>query len=142
MTSDGMALAAIVILLFPMGYFFLAAPAFLLVKLDIPQVTQLLRGMFNAHFLMLSIAGVIGTLVFAVTGRPVFAIGIGLITAFAVWSRRWFLQQWDIQLSARDAGDADAVRRLRRLHWGGMLSNAIQLAAIVGSIPYVAATSA
>jgi hypothetical protein len=33
MTSDGMALAAIVILLFPIGYFFLASPAFLLVKL-------------------------------------------------------------------------------------------------------------
>ena len=33
----------------------------------------------------------------------------------------------DAQLSARDAGDADAVRRLRRLHWGGMLCNAIQL---------------
>ena len=37
MTSDGIALAAIVILIFPMGYFFLASPAFLLVKLDIPQ---------------------------------------------------------------------------------------------------------
>jgi hypothetical protein len=76
-----------------------------------------------------------------VTGRPVFAIGICLIAAFAIWSRRWFLRQWDVQLSARDAGDADAVRRLRRLHWSGMLSNAIQLFAIVGSIPYVAATA-
>jgi hypothetical protein len=141
MTSDGVALAAIVILLFPMGYFFLASPAFLLVNLDIPPVTQLLRGMFNAHFLMTSIAGVIGTLVFAATGRVGFAIGIGLITAFAVWSRRWFLRQWDVQLNARDAGDADAVRRLRRLHWGGMLSNAVQLVAVVGSIPYVAATA-
>lgn len=141
MTSDGVALAAIVILLFPMGYFFLASPAFLLVKLDIPPVTQLLRGMFNAHFLMTSIAGVIGTLVFAATGRVGFAIGIGLITAFAVWSRRWFLRQWDVQLNARDAGDADAVGRLRRLHWGGMLSNAVQLVAVVGSIPYVSASS-
>jgi hypothetical protein len=83
MTSDGIALAAIVILLFPMGYFFLAAPAFLLVKLDIPQVTQLLRGMFNAHFLMTGIAGGIGTVTFALTGRPVFAIGVALIAAFA-----------------------------------------------------------
>ena len=123
MTSDGIALAAIVILLFPMGYFFLAAPAFLLVKLDIPQVTQLLRGMFNAHFLMTGIAGGIGTVTFALTGRPVFAIGVALIAAFAVWARGWFLQQWDAQLSARDAGDAAAVRRLRRLHWGGMLCN-------------------
>ena len=48
----------------------------------------------------------------------------------------------DAQLSARDAGDADAVRRLRRLHWGGMLCNAIQLVAIVASIPYVSVTPA
>ena len=45
MTAEGTALAAIVILLFPMGYFLLAAPAFLLVKLDIQPVAQLLRGM-------------------------------------------------------------------------------------------------
>jgi len=140
MTPDGIALAAIVILLFPMGYFFLAAPAFLLVKLDIPQVTQLLRGMFSVHFLMTSIAGVIGTVVFAVTGRPVFAIGIALITAFAIWARGWFLRRMDAEVSARDAGDADAVRRMRWLHWEGMLSNAIQLAVVVGSIPYVAST--
>jgi hypothetical protein len=140
MTSDGIALAAIVILLFPMGYFFLAAPAFLLVKLDIAEVTQLLRGMFNAHFLMMTIAGVIGMLAFALAGRLLFSIGIGLIAALAVWGRRWFLPRMDAELSARDAGDADAVRRLRRLHWGGMLSNAVQLVAIVASIPYVAVT--
>jgi hypothetical protein len=141
MTSDGMALAAIVILIFPMGYFLLASPAFLLVKLDIPPVTQLLRGMFNAHFLMMRIAAIIGTVTFAFTGRPVFAIAVALIAAFAVWARGWFLRQWDAQLIARDAGDAAAVRQLRRLHWAGMLANAIVLFAIVASIPYVAATA-
>ena len=140
--SDGVALAAIVILLLPMGYFLLASPAFLLVKLDIPAVAQLLRGMFNALFPELAIAGAIGTIAFAVTGRLALAIGIGLIAAFAASARRWFLRQMDAQLSDRDAGDADAVRRLRRLHWGGMLCNAIQLAVIVASIPYVAATTA
>jgi len=43
----------------------------------------------------------------------------------------------DAQLSARDAGDADAVRRLRQLHWVGMLGNAVLLVAFVSSIPYV-----
>jgi len=142
MTTDGIALAAIVILLFPMGYFLLASPAFLLVKLDIPPVTQLLRGMFNAHFWMLSIAGIIGTIAFAVAGRPGFTIGIALIAAFAFWARGWSLQQWDSELRARDAGDANAVRRLRRLHWGSMLGNAILVAAVVGSIPYVSGASA
>jgi hypothetical protein len=139
MTPDGVALAAIVILLFPIGYFFLASPAFLLVKLDIPPVTQLLGGMFSVHFLMLRITAVIGTVVFAATGRPAFAFGIGLIAALAFWGRGWFMQRWTAQLSARDAGDADAVRRLRRLHWGGMLSNAVVLIAVVASIPCVSA---
>jgi hypothetical protein len=138
MTQDGIALAAVVILLFSMIYFLLASPAFLFVKLDIPQVAQLLRGLFKAYFLMVSIAGAIGIVVFALTGRPAFVIGAGLITAFALWAGRWFLQQWDAQIGARDAGDARAVRRLRQLHLGGMLGNAIQLVAVVSSIPYVA----
>lgn len=142
MTSDGMALAATVILLFPIGYFFLASPAFLLVKLDIPPVTQLLRGMFNIHFLMTTTTALIGTVTFALTGRPVFAIGVALIAAFALWARGWFLRQWDIHLSARDAGDAAAVRQLRRLHWKGMLGNAILLFAVIASIPYISATTA
>jgi hypothetical protein len=140
MTQDGIALAAIVILLFPMGYFLLAAPAFLLVKLDIPQVAQLLRGMFNAHFLMVSIAGVIGTVAFVVAGRPAFALAMALIASFAFWARPWFLRQWDAQIGARDAGDANAVGRLRWMHWGGMLTNAVQVVAVVASIPYVAST--
>ena len=107
-------------------------------KLDIPPVTLLLRGMFNAYFLLLAAAGVIGTAAFAVEGRLVVAAGIGLIAAFAISARQWFLRQMDAELSVRDAGDADAVRRLRRLHWGGMLSNAIQLTAIMASIPYIA----
>ena len=111
MTPDAIALFATVILLLPMGYFLLAAPAFLLVKLDIPPVAQLLRGMFNAYFLALTIAGVIGTVAFAMAGRPAFAIGVGLIAAFAFSARRWFLRQMDAQLGTRHAGDADAARR-------------------------------
>src|SRR5258707_10922616 len=135
---DNVGLFATIVLLLPMIYFLLAAPAFLLVRLDIPAVALLLRAMFNGYFLTLAIAGVIGTIAVAVDGRLVLAIGIGLIAALAASSRRWFLRQMDARLSDRDAGDADAVRRLRRLHWGGMLSNAIQLAAVVASIPYVA----
>jgi hypothetical protein len=138
MKPDNVALFAAIILLLPMIYFLLAAPAFLLVRLDIPPVALLLRAMFNGYFLTLTSAGVIGMIAVAVAGRLVLAIGIGLIAAFAASLRRWFLQQMDARLSERDEGNADAVRRLRRLHWGGMLSNAVQLAAVVASINYVA----
>ena len=138
MTPDNTALFATIILLLPMFYFLLAAPAFLLVRLDIPAVAQLLRAMFSGYFLTVAIAGAIGAIAVALTGRLVLAVCIGLIAAFAASSRRWFLRQMDARLTERDAGDADAVRRLRRLHWGGMLSNAIQVAVVVVSIPYIA----
>jgi hypothetical protein len=142
MMPDNVALFATVILLLPMGYFLLAAPAFLLVRLDIPAVAMLLRIMFNGYFLTLVVTGAIGTLAVAAEGRLILAIGIGLVAAFAASSRRWFLRQMDARLGERDAGDADAVRRLRRLHWGGMLSNAVQLAVIVACIPYIAVAPA
>jgi hypothetical protein len=137
---DNFALFATIILLLPMFYFLLAAPSFLLVKLDIPQVAQLLRAMFSGYFLTVAIAAAVGMVAVAVEGRLVLAICIGLIAAFADLSRRWFLRRMDARISDRDAGDADAdaVRGLRRLHWGGMLSNAIQLAVIVACIPYIA----
>ena len=142
MTPDPVVLFAMVIVLLPMGYFLLASPAFLLVRLDIPPVAQLLRTMFNGYFLTMITAGVIGTLAFAVEGRLVVAIGVSLIAAFAVSARRWFLERMDAELSARDAGDVTAVRKLRRLHWGGMLCNALQLVAIVAAIPYISVTPA
>jgi hypothetical protein len=139
---DNVALFAAIILLLPMFYFLLAAPAFLLVRLDVRPVALLLRAMFNGYFLTLAVAAAIGTLAVAATGRLGLALAIGLIAALTAMSRRWFLQQMDARLSERDAGDAEAARRLRRLHWGGMLSNAIQLAVVVASIPYVAVAPA
>lgn len=142
MTRDGFALAATILLLFPMFYFAASSPTFLLVKLDVPTVTRMLRGLFSAQVVTVSVAGVIGTIAFALSGRLVVAVCIGLIAAFAVWARRWFLRQMDAQLSARDAGDTDAVRRLRRLHSGDIAYNATQLVAMVASIPYVIGTLA
>lgn len=94
--------------------------------------------MFNAYFLVLSVSGVIGALAFAAAGRLVVALGIALIAAFAVLARRWFLRRLDAEANARDSGDPTAVRRLRRLHWGGMLCNAVQVFALLASIPYMA----
>lgn len=136
MTSNGVALAALVILLFPMGFFLMSAPAFLLVKLDIPEVTTLLRGVFAAYFLMNKIAGIFATIAFLLAGRPVLAIIAACVTALAIYGRGWFLQRFDTQMGARDAGDKCAVVRLRKLHWGGMLSNAVQLVIIAGGIPF------
>jgi hypothetical protein len=137
MSTDGFSLAATIILIFPMLYFLVASPTFLLARLEDPVVTWLLRGLFSFHFRAVSIACLIGAVAFAMAGRPVVAVAIALIAGLAVYARRWFLLRLDAQMHARDAGDAEAVRNLRRLHWGGMAYNAAQFGVIVAGIPFV-----
>jgi hypothetical protein len=135
--ADALALYAAVILLLPMACFFLSVPTFLLVGLEIPEVTQLLRGLFNGYFLVMGIAGAVAAVAFVVAGRPIFAVGAVAIAVFAIAARRWFLQRLDAALQARDAGVSTAVRRLRVLHLKGILVNAVQLAVVVASIPLI-----
>ena len=101
MPPDALALYAAVILLLPMVCFFLSSPTFLLVGLEIPEVTQLLRGLFNGYFLVMGVAGVVSAVGFAVAGRPVFAVGAVAVAIFATVARRWFLQRIDAELQAR-----------------------------------------
>ena len=137
MPPDALALYAAVILLLPMACFFLSTPTFLLVGLEVPEVTQLLRGLFNGYFLVMSVAGAVAAVGFAVAGRPVFAVGAVAIAVFAIVARRWFLQRVDAALQAREAGVATAARRLRALHLKGMLVNAALLAVVVASVPRI-----
>ena len=134
MPPDALALYAAVILLLPMLCFFLSAPTFLLVGLEIPEVTQLLRGIFNGYFLVMGIAGAVAAVAFTAAGRPIFAVGAVAIAVFAIAARRWFLQRVDAELQAREAGVSTAVRRLRVLHLKGMLVNVVQLAVVVASV--------
>ena len=133
MPPDALGLYAAVILLLPMVAFCLSSLTFLLVGLEIPEVTQLLRGLFNGYFLVMGVAGVVATVGFAVAGRPGFAA----VAIFATLARRWFLQRIDAELQARAAGIATAVPRLRALHVKGMLANAIQLVVVVGTVPLI-----
>ncbi|MFO1162568.1 MAG: hypothetical protein U1E60_27280 [Reyranellaceae bacterium] len=137
MPSDALALYAAVILLLPMACFFLSSPTFLLVGLEIPEVTQLLRGLFNGYFLVMAVAGTVASVAFAIAGRPAFAVAAIAAAGFAVVARRWFLQHLDAALQMRDAGSCTAVPQLRALHVKGMLINAVQLAAVVASVPLI-----
>jgi hypothetical protein len=139
MVPDHVAVFAATIFLLPMFYLLLAAPAFLLVSLDIRQVGQLLRIMFNGYFLTLILTGVVGALAVAVEGRFTVALGIGVIVVLATV---WFLQHMDASLRGGAAGDPGAARQLRRLHWGGMLGNAVQMVVVLASIPHIAVVPA
>ena len=87
--------------------------------------------------LVVGMAGLIAMVLFAAAGRPVFAVGAIAIAGFAIAVRRWLLQRMDAGLQARDAGAPLAVRQLRVLHLKSMLINAVQLAAVVASVPHI-----
>jgi len=135
--SDALALYAAVILLFPMLCFFLSSPAFLLVGLEVPEVTQLLRSLFNGCFLVMGVAGALSATGFVAAGRPVFGVGALAAAMVAITARRWFLRRMDTELKARQAGSSTAVPRLRALHVKGMLLNALQLATVAASVPLI-----
>lgn len=105
-------------------------------KLDIPPVARLFRGMVHGYFVALAIGGVIGAAGLGFAGRPTFFMALGVVV-FAVLARPWFLRRIDAQLEPELAGAGDVASRLRRLHVAGMLVNAAQFAAVAGTIPYI-----
>ena len=131
MSRDGAALLAVIMLYFPMGYFFLTSPTFLLVRLHIPQVMRLMRGHFNGSLIWVISAGLFSTGAFAFAGRPGLSAVSGGITAFAYAMRRWLLQRMDEHIARILSGDVAATRPLRRLHWTGMACNAAELAIVL-----------
>lgn len=137
MPPDALALYAAVILLLPMACFFLSSPTFLLVGLEAPEVTQLLHRMFNGYFLVMGTTGAVAAVAFAVAGRPAFAAAAIAAAAFAITARRWFMPRLDTAVKMKEAGKPTALRRLRALHLIGMLVNAIQLVAVVVSVPLI-----
>lgn len=137
MTAEGYSLTATVILIFPMLYFLIATLTFFLAKFDDPVITRMLRGLFKTYFTAVPICCGIGIVAFALVGRSAVILGLCLIGALAVAARRWFLHHLDAEFRARDAGDADALRRVRHLHLGGMLYNALQFTVVILSIPFV-----
>jgi hypothetical protein len=137
MPTDFMALLGVLVLAFPMACLLLSSPTFLLVGLEIPEVSQLLRGMIRGYFFAIVIAGVVSMVLLTAAGRPVFAAGAIVIAGIAIVLRRWLLQRMDAELQARDAGSAAAVVQLRCLHVHTMLINAIQLAIVVACVPLV-----
>ena len=137
MVPDFVALYAVVIVLFSLIYFSLASLSFLLVRLDIPEISQLFRGLFNVYFWMVGCTGLVATAVFAASGRTAFTAAMLLLAATAMASRRRVLQLIDTQQTASQSGDTAAMRRLRLIHWGGMLANIVILASVASSVPFI-----
>jgi hypothetical protein len=137
MLPDFVPLCTIVIVLVVLAYFFMASIPFLFVRLDIPEVSRLFRGLFNVHFRIVGVIGLVAAAVFAASGRWGFAAPMLLVAAASIAGRTRVLEGIDTQQSAWQAGDLAAMRRLRLIHWGVMLANVLVLAAVARSLPLI-----
>ena len=137
MVPDFVALYAVVIVLFSLLYFSFASIPFLFVRLDVPEVSRLFRGLFDGYFWTVGGTAFVATAVFAAGGRMAFAAAMLLLAATAMVMRRRVLQRIDTQQSAWQSGDSAAMRRLRLIHWGGMLANILIFATVASSVPFI-----
>jgi hypothetical protein len=137
MVPDFVPLYAVVFVLFSLIYFALASISFLLVRLDLPDVSRLFRGLFNVYFWMVGATGLVATAVFAASGRIVFAAALLLLATTAIGVRRIVLQRIDMEQTAWQSGDAAAMRRLRFIHCGSMLANMVVLVTVASSTRFI-----
>jgi len=137
MIPDFIPLYSMVIVLFSLLYFFMASIPFLFVPLEVPEVWQLFRGLFGVYFWLVGSTSLLATVVFAASGRIVFSAAMLLLAAMVLAVRKTVLQRIDTQQSALQSGDPTAMRRLRAIHWGGMLINIVILATVASSVRFI-----
>ena len=137
MVPDFVPLYSLVIVLFSLLYFFMASIPFLFVSLEVSEVWQLFRGLFRVYFWLVGGTSLLAAVVFAASGRFAFTAAMLLLAATAMAVRRTVLERIDTQQSAWQSGDPAAMRRLRAIHWGGMLVNIVILATVASSVRFI-----
>ena len=129
-------LYALVIVFLSLFYFLAASIPFLFVRLDVPEVSQLFRGLFNAYFWLVGCTGFLAMAAFAASGRIALTAAMLLLGGTALAVRTRVLARIDTQQSALASGDTAAMGRLRLIHWGGMLANVAIIATVASSVPF------
>ena len=137
MVPDFVVAYAVVIVLFCLIYFSMALIPFLFVRLDVPEVSRLFRGLFDVYFWMVGCSGFLAAVVFAASGWMTFTAGMLLIAGAAMAVRSSVLQRIDTQQSAWQSGNTAAMRQLRLIHWGGMLANVLVIATVSSSVSFI-----
>lgn len=127
-----------IIVLVPMFYLLLASPAFLLVRLDIPPVARLFRAMFYGYFLVLLSIEVIATILNVLDGHLLQATVMGALAAFLIVWRQWMMGRIDSIVAQILSGLSGHAASMRRLHWLGMATNAVQIAPLIAFLPSLA----
>ena len=130
MLAKLVAISSTVALLVWMGFFFMGSLPLLILKHDTPLDASFIRSLFNVYYCAVMATAAVGAVGYLLSGRPLIALVMAGLAGLACLSRRWIVGRMDSARSAIVADDAHAIGRFRRLHVGGMVLNAVQLAVI------------
>ena len=140
MVPDVAPLVAVIAVLFSLAYFAMASFPFLLVRLDVPEVWRLFRGLFDTYFKVVSVVGAVAAVAFATDGHFGFSAAMLILGGVAVAARQRVLRRMDtLHTSHLSVGGTAAMRELRVIHGGTMLVNVAVLASVASCLPYIMA---
>lgn len=123
-----------VVLLAVTAYFLLGSVPLLVLKLDTPDDSRFIRSFYMTYFKIAFLTAVAAAISYAVSARPVFAVGAAIIAALTLLLRSKFVPKMDSLGAQIQAQDADAIPAFRKIHKSAILINLTQLAAILVSL--------
>jgi hypothetical protein len=136
-TAFFVALFFTVVLLVTTAYFLMGGLPLLILKHDTTVDAQFIRGFFNVYYRAAFLASAGAAAGFALSGRPVFALGISAIAAVVFALRRKIIPAMEELGQQIQSQDAHAIERFRKIHQGALLANLVQLIALVWGLTRV-----
>ena len=134
MAFVALSLGSTVALLCTMGFFMMGSLPLLILKHDTPVDARFIRSLFALYYAAVMVTGGIAAVAYALTGRPVFALGMAAVALLAVLLRRVIVGRMDALRATMTPDDAPGIAGFRRLHIRGMLINVVQLGVVVWAL--------
>ena len=120
-----------VVLLVTTAYFLMGGLPLLILKHDTPIDAQFIRSFFNIYYKGVFYAAIGASASYALSGRFTFAVGTAAIALVAVALRRGLIPAMGLIGGRIEADGASAIARFRKVHAVALLTNLLQLVAIV-----------
>ena len=132
--ANSAALFFTVALLTVTAYFFLGSVPLLVLKHDNPVDAKFIRSFYNTYYQIAFIVALGTTLSYALSARPLFAVGAAVIMILTWVLRGKFIPKMDVLGTQIQANDTVFIPVFRKIHKTAILINLAQLVAIVGSL--------
>jgi hypothetical protein len=126
-----------VVLLVTTAYFLMGGLPLLILQHDTPLDGKFIRRFFDIYYKAAILAALGAAISYALWGRVLFAAGTAAVAVLAVLLRRRILPAMERLGAQIQTSDTGAVQNFRKLHFGALLVNLIQLITLVWGVTQI-----